>query len=343
MKPPSNAQLRIAAADAPAGFAWVYRFDETGKATPLGHDEKVELGSKDQGFLWLHLNLADVRSREWIKAQQALPEEARESLLGAQEHQQLAHDNRFVWGIFADFLREFDKTSDTIGHMRFVIGGNFLLSARRHPLHSAEAARDAVRRGCRAEMPEDLFETIIGHAIEAIIVMVKGLSDEIDAVEDRVLDDEIADERRRLGRIRRQAVRLRRQLDGMISIFRRIEQTHEGELSEAIKAAASRLLQQIVSLYRDIGVVQERARLLQEEVSAQLTDENNRNIYILTILTSLLLPATFVTGLFGMNTKGLFFAEDENGTLYAVGLCIIASIIVFGIMRGLNMLGKNKI
>jgi hypothetical protein len=44
-----------------------------------------------------------------------------------------------------------------------------------------------------------------------------------------------------------------------------------------------------------------------------------------------------------MNTKGLFFAEDENGTLYAVGLCIIASIIVFGIMRGLNMLGKNKI
>ncbi len=42
-------------------------------------------------------------------------------------------------------------------------------------------------------------------------------------------------------------------------------------------------------------------------------------------MTTLLLPPTLVTGIFGMNTKGLPLTDVESGFLWAAGLMIGAS------------------
>jgi Mg2+ and Co2+ transporter CorA len=38
-----------------------------------------------------------------------------------------------------------------------------------------------------------------------------------------------------------------------------------------------------------------------------------------------------------MNTKGLPFAEDDHGSLYATLLCFAASALVYMLMRALKM------
>ncbi len=49
--------------------------------------------------------------------------------------------------------------------------------------------------------------------------------------------------------------------------------------------------------------MQERARLLQDEIAALSANRTNRQLYVLALLTALFLPATFITGLFGINVK----------------------------------------
>jgi len=51
----------------------------------------------------------------------------------------------------------------------------------------------------------------------------------------------------------------------------------------------------------------------------------------------LLLPATFVTGFFGMNTKDLPFTDTASGTAYAAALCVGASFVVLYFMRRLGL------
>jgi zinc transporter len=46
-----------------------------------------------------------------------------------------------------------------------------------------------------------------------------------------------------------------------------------------------------------------------------------------------LLPPAFVTGYFGMNTKGLPFSDSDYGTLYATILCLLAAGIVYLLIR----------
>jgi len=62
---------------------------------------------------------------------------------------------------------------------------------------------------------------------------------------------------------------------------------------------------------------------------AKVDEKMNRNVYYLTLLSGLFLPLTLVTGFFGMNTGGLPFIEDTNGTLKVVVISIVLELIFF--------------
>jgi zinc transporter len=60
--------------------------------------------------------------------------------------------------------------------------------------------------------------------------------------------------------------------------------------------------------------------LLQEEIAAHVNEENNRSLYILTIVTVLALPINIVAGLLGMNVGGIPLAAHEDGFWIVVAL-----------------------
>ena len=67
-------------------------------------------------------------------------------------------------------------------------------------------------------------------------------------------------------------------------------------------------------------------------------DKISRNIYILTIISSLLLPLNFITSFFGMNTTGLFLSGSAHGTL----IVTLAMCVIFAVMVGFFMLYVKK-
>lgn len=68
-------------------------------------------------------------------------------------------------------------------------------------------------------------------------------------------------------------------------------------------------------------------------MAAQLATATNRNLFALTVVTTVLLPPAFVTDYFGMNTKGLPFSDSDYGTLYATILCLLAAGVVYLLIR----------
>ena len=58
-----------------------------------------------------------------------------------------------------------------------------------------------------------------------------------------------------------------------------------------------------------------------------------RTVIILSMMTALMMPATLVTGLFGMNTHGLPWASSPVGALIATLLAVGASAAVYVALR----------
>ena len=74
----------------------------------------------------------------------------------------------------------------------------------------------------------------------------------------------------------------------------------------------------------------EKLDYLYEFFKAKQDEKMNKIMFILTILSSIFLPLTLITGFFGMNTGGLPWTNDPQGTIKAVIVAIILEIpIIF--------------
>jgi zinc transporter len=78
-----------------------------------------------------------------------------------------------------------------------------------------------------------------------------------------------------------------------------------------------------------MAALQERIKLLQEEIAGRVAEANNRSLFVLTIVTVLALPINMIAGLLGMNVGGIPLAE------HAYGFWIVVAIIVsFTVVAG---------
>ena len=71
--------------------------------------------------------------------------------------------------------------------------------------------------------------------------------------------------------------------------------------------------------------------------SALTAEETNRHLHVLSILTTLLLPPTLVTGVFGMNIKGLPLVENDHAFLWVSALMIGTAAAVYLLIRRIGV------
>src|SRR5262249_42037224 len=151
---------------------------------------------------------------------------------------------------------------------------------------AVEVVRAALVAGRRVATPAALIEAIVEQATVGIDKLLEDLGKELDRIEDMVLIESVGegDERRRVGRVRRTGVRMHRQGASLRVLLGRFEASDEVALSAALQIATDRLVQRLDALDQEVIAVQERARLLQDEISARLSEESARNLNALSIL-----------------------------------------------------------
>jgi zinc transporter len=314
-----------------AGLVFAFRIHADGSAVEL--DVEQPLDNRHEGWLWLHFNLADTRACTFLKSLHEVPPEAIDVLVAPDHHQQLHAEDDCVYGVIADLGRVIHGVSDQIGFLHFAMTERFLISGRRHALNAAEAARRALLGGGRVESVAALLEMIVDHVVEAIDGLAGDIAAQLDRIEERIVEAATSEERRKLGAFRRTTVQLHRHLSGLRTLFQRLERSAPGALAPNLRLEAGRLSQQLDAIDHEIVALRERARVLQEEVSAQVAEETNRNLSALTIVTILFLPPTVIAGYFGMNLKGIPFGEGEAGFWAGVVTSLVASVAVYALLR----------
>jgi magnesium transporter/zinc transporter len=325
------------------GLMSAIRFDAAGRGAPLSIHDEASLVPPAEGFLWLHFNVADQRAEATLAEGRFAPPAFAQAVFSQDQHQRVAIEAPYVGGVIVEVTPESggDPKRNLPIRLHFLIGPNLLVTGQRRAVRGLDLVLDAMRAGQAAISPMAVLDRIVGHIIDAMGRIAADLVTDLDEVEDHILDDDPRDDQRRLGPVRRRAVRLHRHLIGLRNVFHRIERHAEDDPHEVppdAEGISAKLAQRLDSLDRDMVAIAQRARLLQEEISARVAGETNRQLYILSILTALLLPPTLITGFFGMNTRHLPFAESDYGSLLATALAVIAALVTYVAIRRLGIL-----
>lgn len=276
---------------------------------------------------WLHFNLSDTRAREWLRAHGDLPEEARELLLGSDQRIHLELLERGIAAVLGDLYHDFDDDPERLGTLRLYVSNKLILTGRTHPLMSVDVLRRDLSRTTEQQTPVSVLQQLIERLADMLARAVQKLGEQVDTAEDRILEGKYARQGTPLGNLRRLVARLRRLVSAnrgtLGALPPRLPGVYEAEEREALRSAIDRL----DAVSQDLDLVQERARLLQEEIAARMSEVTNRNLFILSIATTTLLPITLLTGIWGMNVEGLPFANDPHG-FYIVMLGIGATVLL---------------
>ena len=319
------------------GLVWAFRIHPDGRPEPLPIDAAID--PAHGGLLWLHFNLTDSRALQWLaQAELYAPEQARGLLLSKDSYQQLHTSEDSVYGVISDLLRDIDEVTDETGYLRFLMTERVLISGRHHALCAVDATRRSLEGGRRIDSVAALLETIVENVADSMDNVADRLAVALDEVEEHVLSDNTTDLLQRLGRLRRTFVRLHRQLSGLRLVFLRLEQKGAEDVKPALKLRAGRLAQRLDGLDHQVVEMRERSRLLQEELQLQIEQRGNESLRVLSVLTALLLPPTLVTGLFGMNVKGLPFTTDDTGFLWSALLIGLSSLSAYLVMKRLGLI-----
>ena len=286
-------------------------------------DKVVSDAAREDGWTWLHLNLVDKRCARWLTDKLALPAGAVAAFCEEPTRQHLSDVHNCTVAHLTDFRREFDTDSTDTGWCRVLLTDRFLITGRVKALQSAERLRREIARGHHFPSPQDLFSLLLTDFPDTLDSALHRLTDELKNIEDQVLDDRHRDERRRLTRVRREAAQLHRHMRATrraLMLAERLLQPPAG-----VAQVAARL----GHLDQDFDSLESRARFFRDEIDAKLAAKTNRQLYILSALTSAFLPPALVAGVFGMNMKWLPFTQSDWGFWYVLLLCLTSSAAVW--------------
>jgi len=261
---------RIDLADLGPGVAWAFQFDENGRGRVVNGNSSIDL-MHGRRFVWVHLILGNVRTREWIGAQEALPPEAREVFLSKDRHPSLHWGGEALWGTLHDVRHE-DQAGMEATDLRFALWPQFLLTARHHAARSAMAVKDQAEKGVTFEDSAALFESMLIAAADSIGEAAQQIAAELDQIEDRVLSDSLSDESAALLKLRRGISRQERLVQAAHSVLAQLEQNRGESVLQAYRDLGSRVRQRVDAFRADLYLQAELARLLQEEVAGAARD-----------------------------------------------------------------------
>jgi zinc transporter len=270
---------------------------------------------------WLHLDLTDSRARRWLEQRAGLPAAALAVLLGGEPRIHAEVGSGSLVAVLGDLHHDFDGDPESFGVLRVYVDGERMITGRLHPLRSSDTLRRQLLAGTlEVASPRGLFERYVACLADTFGSVVAELADATDDAEDLVLAGRCQEQGAALGRIRRTLARLRRALNAnrmaLATIAARADDASDPEHPQRLRRVAERL----DAVAQDLELVQERARLLQEEIVGRIGEETNRNLYLLSIMTTTLLPITLVTGIFGMNVRGLPLHDHPHGFSWVIGL-----------------------
>jgi zinc transporter len=318
------ALLRTAVSDR-KGLVWAYQL-ASGESLPA--DEPLE--SSPAGPVWLHFNLSDTRARQWLVDRAGLSSAASNALLDAQGRVRLHVMPEGVVAILADLHHDFRGDPEGFGELRLFVDRERVISARRHPLKTVDVLKRTLECGERFASTDDWLGRLSQLLAASFAELVDELIDRVDEIEDEVVAGTGQAQRAALANIRRLLVRLRRHLHADRAALARLPMAG----SDAERAGLRRGLERLEGVAQDLDLVHERVRLLQEELAGLLAEATNRNLFVLSTVTTVLLPTTMITGLWGMNVGGVPWADDPHGFAWTVLVVLGSVALCLVLLRG---------
>jgi zinc transporter len=305
-----------------SGFA--YRIDG-GEASPVEIGKALECGAH---FVWVHLNTTAEHAQAWLRDQAGLPEYTIDALTAAESRPRC---EKMDDGAFLNLRGRTDEeldSSDVLASIRIWASAGKLVSVTRKHLIALDAVVEQMKAG-EVRDPGDLITAFATAITEDLDPVVGTLGDWLDDCEQQLETDNVFELRRGVTRVRSESINYRRFLNPQRIALERLAALPGDWLADDDRAHLGAAADRAARMAEEVEAIRERAALVHEALTDLRAEQLDSRSLVISIAAMVFLPATFITGLFGMNVKGLPYADEPWAFDAIMGACaLIAAVTV---------------
>jgi magnesium transporter len=187
----------------------------------------------------------------------------------------------------------------------FFLGQHYLVTVRKHASRSVSKLHDVCTRDSRllGEGPAALMHRIIDTMVDNYRPETDKLRDRLDSLENDVFSRPRPELVRRILEFKRDIASLRRVVLPQRDVIGRLARREFPQISEQLSYRYRDVYDHLVRLADEASFFQDRITSLLEAHLSMVSNQLNGVMKVLTVIATIFMPLTVVTGMWGMNVR----------------------------------------
>ncbi|MGB7946150.1 MAG: CorA family divalent cation transporter [Candidatus Binatia bacterium] len=282
---------------------------------------------------WADVDVSDEAGTNWLSTQSGLSEEVISQLLHPGKFSRRENLEQGLLVNLCAINPASEAEGDDVITLGLFLEQNRVISVRSRKIVPIEEVRNHVKAGTGPRTPLDFLALAIVCIKKRLEPLITRISEETAEMEASVLEDDIDSRSEALNALRREVFRVRRYVSPFQNILKLIVSDPTIDTSDEERRAldgAAELLTRYLNALEDC---RERTLLLHDLIEARVAQTMARATYNLTIIATVFLPLSFVTGLLGMNVAGIPEEHAPWGFWVVVGALVVLAIGSLALLR----------
>ncbi|MFW2569099.1 zinc transporter ZntB [Aliarcobacter butzleri] len=287
-----------------------FLLDKKGSATELKYEELNSVDTTDK-ILWVHFDYSTQEAKDWIRnqcnnsivADALLADETRPrtTLLG----------DSLLLALRGVNLDPHSRPENMIS-IRLFISSNMIISTSRRTLLSVTEIIEELRKGTGVKSTSEFLVELTYRMIDRMDDVIDQLQDRTDYLEENIIDMKNQEFRTEILNVRRETIILKRYLAPQKEALIKLSNEKISWIDEYKKVEIRETNDQLIRHIEELDTIRDKVILIQEELANSLSEEMNKKMYMLSIISAIFLPLTFLTGLLGINVGGIPGASNDK-------------------------------
>ncbi|NGZ10299.1 MAG: magnesium/cobalt transporter CorA [Nitrospira sp. LK70] len=230
-----------------------------------------------------------------------------------------------------------DRGDILVEQVSFVLGRNYVLSFQENGTDVFQPVRDRLRSGkgrLRQSGSDYLLHALIDAVVDRYFAVLEMLGERIELLQERVITDPKPDTLKDIHALKQQLLFVRRAVWPLREAINNLSRSDCPFLHEPTKVFFRDVYDHVVQIVDTIETLREMVSASLDIYLSSVSYRLNAVMRVLTVITTIFMPLTFIAGIYGMNFEYMPELKWPWGYAMALGLMgVVATAMLIGFRR----------
>lgn len=304
-----------------------YEIDGSGYGVPLT-GQAIWDAVKNPELGWVHMPASHPLTRPWLEREVTyLDPIILNALLADETRPRCVEYGEGVMLILRGININADAEPEEMVSIRLYADPARIISLREDELKSISDLEKTLNEGTGPKTLGQFIADLCALLFARMEPVLYELDQRMDAIEVKVLDSPDSELRHEISHVRKQAIMMHRYISPQREAMSKLIASKLPWWEQDDKRSLQESLDRLTRYVEELDTIRERAQVIKDELASTLADKLNRNMYHISIIASIFLPLSFLTGLMGVNVGGIPGAGDGTAFWFFTSMLVMVMAV----------------